>query len=154
MAAIAAGVLAAIWCFRLRSLSVRQIRLAGVIGALAVAAVFLAEDVIWPTLGSGTMLLLTAGTALLTVALYRGFAARWMRAMGVLRSFGRLSYETYLTHMFAVWPIVFLYHASGGGLRAGWVCFVPIVIASWCLGWALDRFVSTPADRALRRRLV
>ncbi len=154
MAAIATGVLAAIWCFRRPHLPNWQGRVIGSIGAFAVATVFLAEDVIWPTLGSTTMLLLTVGTAMLIVALHQGFVARWMRAASVLRSFGRLSYEIYLTHMFVIWPVVFLYHDAGGDLRTGWMWFAPIVALAWCLGWTLDRFVSAPADRALRRRLV
>ncbi len=153
MAAIAAGVLAATWRFGRPPPPAWQVRLAGWVGIACLAGVFLAEDVIWPWLGQGTMLLLTLGTSLLIVALSFGFGARWSRAARPLRSFGRLSYEIYLTHMFVVWPAVFLYHATGSDLRHGWLWFVPVVAFAWCLGWSIDRLVSTPADRMLRHWL-
>lgn len=37
-----------------------------------------------------------------------------------LRSFGLMSYEIYLTHMFIVFAIVGLFHLSGAGLYFGW----------------------------------
>jgi len=86
-------------------------------------------------------------------------AARWRaaavgasapsRVFAWLRSFGRLSYEVYLTHMFVVWLVVDRFTAAGADLRTGWVCYPPVLAGAWALGWLVARFVSTPLERAL-----
>ena len=73
--------------------------------------------------------------------------------LGWLRSFGRLSYEVYLTHMFIVWPVVRAYKAYGGGLRRGILWYLPALALSWLLGWLVARYISTPSERWLRRPL-
>jgi len=77
-----------------------------------------------------------------------GWATAW------LRSFGRLSYEIYLTHMFVVWPVVRIFRAHGGGLAWGFLWYLPAVAASWVLGWLVARYISVPCERVVRRWLL
>jgi peptidoglycan/LPS O-acetylase OafA/YrhL len=100
------------------------------------------------------MLALTFSVALLMVAFHFGWGRQFAGAgTGWLRSFGRLSYEIYLTHMFAVFSIVGLFHWSGANLYFGWLWFPPALALSWALGTAISRVLSTPADRWLREKL-
>ena len=71
------------------------------------------------------------------------------RAFAWLRSFGRLSYEIYLTHMFVIWLVVDAYDAAGADLRLGVAWYPPLLAGSWALGWLVARFISTPLERAL-----
>jgi len=75
-----------------------------------------------------------------------------MRGIGWLRSFGRLSYEIYLTHMFVVFGIVGLFRAAGENMRPGFWWYLPAVLLCWLLGALVARYFSDPCDRALRRR--
>jgi peptidoglycan/LPS O-acetylase OafA/YrhL len=97
-----------------------------------------------------------AGSAAATLV-----ALRWRRALAAprpapasawLRSFGRLSYEVYLTHMFVVWPVVYAWRASGLGDAWGFVFYLPALAGSWALGRLVARVVSGPCERALLRR--
>jgi peptidoglycan/LPS O-acetylase OafA/YrhL len=75
-----------------------------------------------------------------------------LRGLGWLRSFGRLSYEIYLSRMFVVFAIVAAFRAGGGDLRAGFWWYLPAVALCWMLGALVARLYSEPCDRALRRR--
>ncbi len=154
MAAIATGVLAALWTSRSPQAGGRLPAVLGWLGLSSVGAVLVAEDLLWKVLGEATMLVLTFGTAALAVAFGRGWGAVRIAAWtGWLRSCGRLSYEIYLSHMFVVWPAVWLFRWSGGDLRLGWLWFPPTVALAWAVGWAVDRTISTPADLWLLARL-
>jgi len=157
MAAIAAGVLGALavarWPDPPRWVSLTL----GVAGTAGVLAVLLVEDVLWPVLGNGTVLFLTTSAVCLVAACHvRGARGeeRALRGTGWLQSFGRLSYEVYLTHMFVVFAVVGVWRSRGSDLRYGFVWYVPIVCLAWALGALVARFVSIPAERALRLRLV
>ena len=157
MAGIATGVLAALAAVRLRPRGPWSLRLLGAGGAAGLAAVLCFENRLWPFFGNGTMLLLTLSTACLVLALHWQAVHRVLPAVpgtGWLRSFGRLSYEIYLTHMFVVWPVIHAFRASGGDLRWGIVWYGPAVALAWALGWLVARFLSVPGERALRRRLM
>lgn len=157
MAAIAAGVLGA--------LLVRQagmprriftLLLSGA-GAIGLAAVLLAGDVLWPVLRDGYMLLLTFSVLCLTTGLYWREEAGWRRALpgfGWLRACGRLSYEIYLTHMFVVYAAVRLFRSLGGDMQSGYLWYLPVIVLCWALGWLVARFISTPLDHRLRRVLL
>ena len=67
-----------------------------------------------------------------------------------LRSFGLMSYEIYLTHMFVVFSIVGLFRSSGAGLYFGWLRLAPVLGLSWGLGRLVNRFLSVPAYRWMR----
>ena len=117
-------------------------------------AVYFAGAELWHSLRYTYMLVLTLSAAALVVA------SRWrraidtrppMRVLAWLRSFGRLSYEIYLTHMFVVWLVVDRFDAAGADLRLGVVCHPPILAGSWALGWLVARFVSSPLERLILR---
>ena len=154
MAAIATGVLAALWVGRSPRTGGYLPAGPGWLGVACVGAVLVAEDLLWRVLGEATMLVLTFGTAALVVAFGRGWGAARIGAWtGWPRSCGRLSYEIYLSHMLVVWPTVGLFRWSGGDLRLGWLWFPPTVAFAWAVGWVVDRAISTPADRWLLGRL-
>ncbi len=154
MAAIATGVLAAMAAWRWRA-SVREATLLCVLGATGIIAVLGWGGVLWKVLGNGTMLVLTISAACLIMGLHwrqsRGLASA-PRGTGWLRSFGRLSYEVYLTHMFVVFAVVGLFRLSGGDMRNGFWWYPPVLLLCWALGAVVARLFSEPCDRALRRR--
>lgn len=128
-----------------------------VTGAIGIGSILLVEDILWPVLQDGCLLLLALSAMCLLVGL------RWregmgkhrpLRGFGWLRSFGRLSYEIYLTHMFVVYGAVRLYKACGSDIALGWLWYLPVVALCWLLGWMVARFFSIPADRMLRARFL
>ena len=156
MAAIAAGVLGALVASHLRPRrwAIPMLFLLGTAGLLAVLCF---EDRLWPRLGNGALLLLTLAALLVVLACHWQEAGNQRRALpgtGWLRAFGRLSYEIYLTHMFVVWPVVSAFKASGGGLRWGFLWYVPALALAWLLGWLVSILLSGPGERALRRRFL
>ena len=150
MAAIATGVLAALWAAAGTRPSPRQIAELGWFGTGCLVAVLLFEELLWKAMGEATMLVLTGGAAAVVIALKRGWRPyRASPATDVLQSFGRLSYEVYITHMFVVLPAVGLFHRTGSNLRLGWIWYPPVLGSAWLLSWMVDRMLSTPAHRAV-----
>ena len=76
-----------------------------------------------------------------------------MRGLGWLRSWGRLSYEIYLSHMFVVFAVVRLFRLSGADYRWGLLWYLLALPSCWLLGAAVERWLSTPCERWLRRQL-
>ena len=155
MAAIATGVLAALVAAG-EVLPRRAFANAACIaGAAGLASILFVEDVLWDAYADATLLVLTVSVASLLAGLHwreRLGAGRPQRGFGWLRSFGRLSYEVYLTHMFVVYGAVRLWKAWGADTPHGWLWYVPVVALCWLLGALVARWFSTPADRALRER--
>jgi len=154
MAAIATGVLAALLVRRWPSVRPSTQRWTTALGMAGQLAVYFAGTELWHALRFKYMLVLTFSAAALVVA------ARWQavidagppaRAFGWLRSFGRISYEIYLTHMFVVWLVVDRFQAAGGDLRLGVAWYPPVLAGAWALGWLVARFISKPLARALGR---
>lgn len=126
-------------------------------GSAGLAAVLLMGWLLWATLRDAYLLVLTSSVAMLLLSLHWAQLQGWRRpvpGLGWLRAMGRLSYEMYLSHMFVVFGAVQLYKAWGSDLRVGWLWYAPIVLICWSLGWAIGRWISTPADQGLRRRLL
>jgi peptidoglycan/LPS O-acetylase OafA/YrhL len=114
--------------------------------------------------------ILELGAALLLIAMqaqYERRAQGWQPAAnrlsvlqwlahspGLLRWFGRNSYEIYLTHMFVIWPLVFLFQRSGVTINAAPGLFVITTVLAGLLGWTVARFYSEPCNRWLRYKLV
>ena len=69
------------------------------------------------------------------------------------RSFGRLSYEVYLTHMFVVFGVVEAFAALGLGRREGGWAYPIVLAGSWALGLLFSVTVAEPGRRAVLRRL-
>jgi len=74
------------------------------------------------------------------------------RGLNWLRSWGRLSYEIYLTHMFVVYGTVRVFKALGGDMSLAFLWYAPALVLCWLLGRLLERYVSVPAERWLRTR--
>ena len=109
MAAIAAGVLAALVAARGTPPRRGMNTLLCVFGAMGLAAVLLVGSILWPVLRDGYLLLLTFSVACLLIGLQWAETQGWGRPLpgfGWLRACGRLSYEIYLTHMFVVFAAV------------------------------------------------
>jgi peptidoglycan/LPS O-acetylase OafA/YrhL len=111
---------------------------------------------------------LELGTALLLIALQPSFnqraasvagpeetpASQWfLRGTAWLRWFGRNSYEVYLTHMFVIWPLFFLFVRWKLGPNSMPLLFVTATALAGALGYAVERFYSDPLNRRLRSRL-
>ena len=153
LSAIAVGVCAALLAARCPAPRRALVGLLGWSCTIVLLITLLRERVVWQVLGTATMLLLTTTCALLLIAFQWGWGRQAARGTAWLRSFGLLSYEIYLTHMFVVFPLVGLFRLTGGSLRTGWLWFIPAILLSWLLGRLVDRFLSLPADRWLRGRL-
>jgi peptidoglycan/LPS O-acetylase OafA/YrhL len=155
MSAIAVGVLGALLASRWQA-SRREVSLLGWLGALGLVAVMLDGAALWHLLRDGYLLVLTVSTlCLLLASQQRQSRSHWqpMRGLGWLRSWGRLSYEIYLSHMFVVFTVVRLFKLSGADVRWGFLWYLLALPLCWLLGAAVERWLSTPCERWLRRRL-
>jgi peptidoglycan/LPS O-acetylase OafA/YrhL len=153
MGAIATGILAALLAHarpRARPAAALTLRVAGIAGLLGV---LFAGSAIWALLRDGYLLVLTGSAALLVLGMHWGpsTSAR-IPGLGWLRSFGRLSYEIYLTHMFCVFAVVDFARAVDADPARGWLWYFPAVGLSWLLGWIVARTFSQPCERRLRAR--
>jgi peptidoglycan/LPS O-acetylase OafA/YrhL len=154
MAAIATGVLAALLVRRWPVARMSTVRWTTALGVAGLLAVYFCGTELWHSLRYDYMLVLTFSAAALVIA------SRWRAvpdaapptpAFAWLRSFGRLSYEIYLTHMFVVWLVVDRFQAAGDDLRLGVAWYPPVLAGAWALGWLVARFISKPLARALGR---
>lgn len=150
MAAIATGILAALAAAHWPARTITTSRVLTGIGVCGLGAVLLFGGALWSWFGNGSMLVLTASTALLLVGLDRTDAAN-LRGTGWLQSCGRLSYEIYLGHMFVVFGVVALHKASGADATWSFLWYVPGVLLSWLLGAIVARAWSLPCERWMLR---
>jgi len=155
MASISMGVFAALVAQRFRPPK-GICYLFTLVGGLGITAVISGADILWPWLGHGTMLLQTAATGLCLIGLdvgHQDHKTAALPGLGWLRSFGRLSYEVYLTHMFVVFGAQGLIGILFDVDKAiGWVWYVPIAMAAWVPGYCISRYFTVPTDRWLRKR--
>lgn len=151
MAAIATGVLGALWFVRAAAMTPRTCRLLRWIGALGLLAATLGGHWLWPLLHEGVMLVLTGSTLALLLA-FRAAPPGIRRSLRWLCSWGRLSYEIYLSHMFVVFAITRLYRWSGADARLGFLWYLPAFALAWALGALVARAFSAPCERWLRGR--
>lgn len=70
-----------------------------------------------------------------------------------LRWFGRNSYEIYLTHMFVIWPMFFLFERYGKPVNAAPALFLVTSAFTGLVGWIAASLYSEPLNRWLRQRL-
>lgn len=154
MAAIATGVLGALLVARHPEVSVRTSRLLVGLGVLAMGWVMFDGVAIWSLLRNGYMLVLTGAALCLVLASHWRSGGRPLPGFGWLRSWGRLSYEIYLTHMFVVTPLIWAYKSAGSQVAWGFLWYLPALPLCWLLGALLERYLSTPAERWLRARML
>jgi peptidoglycan/LPS O-acetylase OafA/YrhL len=157
MSAIAIGVLGALLAARLRIFPARTTTLLGWLGALGLAAATIDGAVMWQLLRDGYMLLLAlSALCLLLACAQRQRRGDWHASRGLdwLRSWGRLSYEIYLSHMFVVFAVVRIFRLAGGDLRWGFLWYLLALPLCWLLGLAVERWLSAPCERWLRASLL
>ena len=75
------------------------------------------------------------------------------RSTALLRWFGRNSYEVYLTHMFAVWPMVGLFFYFHQSIHLAPLWFLATLALAGGLGYLAARFYSEPLNHRLRTTL-
>ncbi len=171
MDGIAFGCLAAMLSARIR-LSRRTILLLGYVGALLCIFIAVLRG---PAARLGLYKIgldvttLEIGAVLLIIALQQNFerqreaatlpastaskaAEALFQSTAFLRWFGRNSYEVYLTHMLAVWPMVILFFHFKQSINAAPLWFLATTALSGALGYVVARFYSEPANHWLRRR--
>jgi peptidoglycan/LPS O-acetylase OafA/YrhL len=157
MAAIAAGVLAAIVASHLAS-NKRWLRIALIVfGACGVFADLGFEDNFFHWIGFWVLFILTISAACLVLGFHLQLRAvpGWsLWGTGWLQSFGRLSYEIYLTHMFAVLAFVRVFKMSHAGIRWGVLWYLPAIGLAWILGWLVAKYFSGPCERLVRQKLM
>jgi peptidoglycan/LPS O-acetylase OafA/YrhL len=157
MAAIAMGVLGALVAKHLRPKGRKAIWPFYAVGVFGLVAVLGFEDQLSMLFRNGTVLLLTFSALCMVLAFCwsaeMGAPAR-MIGMGWLCAYGRLSYEIYLTHMFVVIAMLNIFRISGASMRWGVLWYAPTIAVCWVLGWAVAKWISSPCERAMRRRLL
>nr|WP_280518366.1 acyltransferase [Rhodanobacter sp. B2A1Ga4] len=157
MSAIAIGVLGAVLASHWPAPPRRTGILLGWLGAIGLAAVMLDGSALWHLLHDGYLLVLALSTlCLLLASQQRQLRGNWrpVRGWGWLRSWGRLSYEIYLSHMFVVFAVVRLYRWTGSEPRWGFLWYLMALPLCWLLGMAVERWLSLPCERWLRARLL
>lgn len=157
MAGIAAGVLAAMAAAHFHPRS-RWPRFALQIGgACGIFTILGFEDNLFPAIRFGVILILTLSTAALVLGFHlqaRAVSGWSLKGTRWLQSFGRLSYEIYLTHMFVVLSVVRIFESRHFSLWWGILWYAPTILLAWVLGWLVAKYFSTPCERALRRKLI
>jgi peptidoglycan/LPS O-acetylase OafA/YrhL len=157
MAGIAMGVFGAIAANRFRPRSRRLLLPFYVVGTAGLIGVLGFEGTLWHWFGDGTILMLTLSALCMVLAFYwSGAMGRTPRMWGFgwMCSYGRLSYEIYLTHMFVVIAMLWVFRSSDASMRWGVLWYAPTIAACWVLGWTVARFFSAPLDRRIRNRLL
>ncbi len=156
MSAIATGVLAAMAAAALRPQNPRWSLLLILLGSAGCLTILFADDFLWHALHDGELLVLTVSAACLVIAFrWRQWQQPQKHLPGTkwLCGFGRRSYEIYLTHMFVVYAVVRVFHATGSDLKWGLLWYPVGIALSWALATGVDRGLSTPSNRWLRQRL-
>jgi peptidoglycan/LPS O-acetylase OafA/YrhL len=157
MAGIAMGVLAAIIAAHFQPKGRWSLIALQSFGVCGVFAVLGFESNLWHWIGHGAILLLTFSAACLVLGFHWQARTRpgWsLSGTSWLQSFGRLSYEIYLTHMFVILSVVRIFRISGTGIRWGVLWYPPALALAWVLGWLVAKYFSAPCERFLRRRLM
>lgn len=124
-------------------------------GALLIMLVMLARPLVnWLHLYQAGLdfTALALGTCLVMLAVAQeNKVGRW--PTGLVRWFGRHSYEVYLTHGFVMTWGIQIYLAMGISRVWGPAWYVIMFVASAVLGWIVARWYSEPMNRGLRRSL-
>lgn len=157
MAGIAMGVLGALVAKHFRPRGRKFLLPFYLVGGAGLIGVLGFEDELWKWFGNGTILLLTFSALCAVLAFYWSAAlGRLPRLLGLgwMCSYGRLSYEIYLTHMFVVLAMLRIFRRAGEGMRWGVLWYVPTIAVCWVLGWVVAKFFSGPCDRGIRQKLL
>ncbi len=155
MAAIALGVLTAMAARHWPAPKRKTLLLLLALGVTGLLSIFFFGDFVWRVMAGGNMLVLTFSAAALVLACHHLCAgATAPRGTGWLAVAGRLSYEIYLSHMFVVLTLVALFRNNfAPDLRWGFAVYLPCVALCVGLGVLLERWITLPCERRLRRGL-
>ena len=144
MAGIAAGVLAAIVA---STSDARQAMAAHRSHRSRERAAFSPTSALKTTSFTGldywVIFLLTVSAACLVLGFHlqaRAVPGWSIRGSGWLQSYGRLSYEIYLTHMFVILTVVRIFKMSHAGIRWGVLWYLPAIGLAWVLGWLVAKY--------------
>jgi peptidoglycan/LPS O-acetylase OafA/YrhL len=85
---------------------------------------------------------------------FKGLSESVYGSTAFLRWFGRNSYEVYLTHMFAVWPMVGLFFHFHQSIHMAPLWFGGTLVLAGGLGYLVARFYSEPLNGRLRTKLI
>jgi peptidoglycan/LPS O-acetylase OafA/YrhL len=159
MDGIALGCIAG-WLSERHRLGAVAARIAMLVGAAAVVLVIAFPDTTGRLGLHATELDVTVielGMALVLLGMAAGTGAVAMsRGTSLLRAAGRCSYEIYLTHMFVVFSFFLAHDAVYGKGKPSpvpyFAWYALILVLSVLFGYAVARWFSEPANRALRRR--
>jgi peptidoglycan/LPS O-acetylase OafA/YrhL len=157
MDGIAFGCLAG-WLSERKPLIRSHARTVMVLGVVAVLLIIVFRKT-GSALGLGAtgmkVTVLELGMALMLLAMGSGVGSiAFARGTSLLRAVGRCSYEVYLTHMFVVYGLFFPFRAlfarevPHAGIYPA--TYVLMLVLSVLLGYAVSRWFSEPANRALR----
>ncbi len=153
LAAIAIGVLTAFAAQQWPRLTGRTAKLLLALGGTSLVATLLWGEFLAASINEGYMLVLTLGAAAMVLACHHLCrTSRAPRSLGWLATMGQLSYEIYLSHMFVVLSTVALFrHFYAPNLRWDFVVYIPCIALCVWLGAALQRWLTLPCERYLRR---
>ncbi len=84
----------------------------------------------------------------------KGVSKALYRSTAFVRWFGGNSYEVYLTHMFAVWPMVGLFFYFHQSIHLAPLWFLATLALAGGLGYLIARFYSEPLNQRLRTGLI
>lgn len=157
MAGIAMGVFGALVAKHLRPRGRKFLLPFYLVGGAGLVGVLGFEDELSRWFGNGTILLLTFSALCAVLAFYWSAALGrppLLVGLGWMCSYGRLSYEIYLTHMFVVLAMLRIFRGAGEGMRWGLLWYVPTIAVCWVLGWVVAKFFSGPCDRSIRQTLL
>jgi peptidoglycan/LPS O-acetylase OafA/YrhL len=98
---------------------------------------------------------LSLGTAMVLIWMQKRTESGRQRTCkwgGVLRIFGRNSYEIYLTHLFVVYALFEVYKRHQFSGEWTWVLYIATILLSGLLGEIVARYISNPANSYLRKQ--
>lgn len=149
-AALSAGVVAALLARDEHTKSF-WISVLGWSGAFGLVLTGILSFFVSPLVADVLMVGLTLSVAALLIAFSKGWGVVLRHsAFAWVRSFGIMSYEIYLTHMFVVTFLVQAYRAASFSEQSSWLCFPVALGGAWLLGYGVDRLLSYPAERGMR----
>ena len=97
------------------------------------------------------MTVLAAGTCMFIVAVTQ---TQWRspRFLNPLLNLGQRSYEVYLTHMFVVFGLFYIFTLAGRPMSGVPVLFMLVIFIAGLIGEVVARFYSEPMNQLIRKR--
>jgi peptidoglycan/LPS O-acetylase OafA/YrhL len=110
----------------------------------------------WHLIETGlNVTVLAIGTAFVLIGMQKNYIngrQNPSQYTSVLRFFGRNSYEVYLTHMFVVLLLVYVFKLSKLSGNWTWILYISALITSGILGNLVSQYMSNPMNTLIRKR--